>query len=228
MIDIRSKLDHVWEKPDFDSFFSQFSTKKPLKIKKGNTVFYEGEETGKVFYLKSGFVKLFQSAEDGHEPVVYLYGPGSLLGLRALTAKDDIHWHTCETLTDCEVISMNAIEYKEILSKNPEHLIDLLYLFIQRLNYTERRLFGFVTAETTTRVCAFLYDCALRFGVKKGAKTLIPVPLTHQLISEFVGAARESITISMNKLVKQGVITHARGEVTVLDEKKLKFHAKIS
>ncbi len=228
MSTLRKRLDAVWESPDLDAFFKKYSLKKPIRIKKGNNIFYEGEETTRLFYIKKGFIKLYQSAEDGHEPVVYLYGPQSLLGLRALTAKDQAYWHTCEALTDCEVVAITTDEYKDVLAAHPEYMIDLLQMFIQRLNYTERRLFGFVTAETTTRVSAFLYDCMLRFGIKKGNKTLIPVPLTHQLISEFVGAARESITISMNKLVKQGVITHARGEVSVLDGQKLKVLAGIN
>lgn len=228
MTDLRKRLDRVWDSPDFNSFFEKHKDLKVRKIKKGDTIFYQGDETNKITYLKSGFVKLFQSAEDGREPVVYLYGPESILGLRALTSEGKSYWHSSEALTDCEVISMSSDSYKDILSEKPEYLVDLLYLFIQRLNYTERRLYGFITAETTTRVCAFLYDCMLRFGTKKGDKTLIPVPLTHQLISEFVGAARESITISMNKLVKDGIVTHARGEVTILNPEKLKSHARIS
>lgn len=228
MKDLRKRLDAVWETPDFNSFFEKQKNLKVRKIKKSDTIFYQGDETNRITYIKSGFVKLFQSAEDGREPVVYLYGPDSILGLRALTSEERSYWHSSEALTDCEIVSMSADEYKDILAQHPEYLVDLLYLFIQRLNYTERRLYGFVTAETTTRVCAFLYDCMLRFGIKKGKKIEIPIPLTHQLISEFVGAARESITISLNKLVKQGVITHARGEVVVLNKQKLKSLARIN
>ncbi len=228
MPSLRNRLDNFWETPDFSSFFTKFTKQKPRKIKKGNTIFYQGDETNRLTYIKKGFVKLYQTAEDGREPVVYLYGPQSILGLRALTSEDHAYWHSSEALTDCEVITINAEEYKDILSVNPEYIIDLLYLFIQRLNYTERRLYGFITAETTSRVASFLYDCMLRFGEKKGGKVNIPIPLTHQLISEFVGSARESVTVALNKLVKQGIITHSRGEITIINKSKLKEKAKLS
>lgn len=227
MSTLLKRLENIWESPDFNTFFKNYAKKSPRKVKKGDTLFYQGDETGKVFFLKKGFVKLFQMSEDGHEPVIYLYGPESLLGLRALTAKDPSHWHTCEAITDCEVVIMSAEEYRKILSDNPEYIIDLLYSYIQRLNYTERRLYGFVTAETVSRVAAFLYDSMLRFGEKKEKAVLIPIPLTHQLVSEFVGSARESVTIALNKLVKENVITHTRGSITVLSTDRLKTHAGI-
>lgn len=222
---LQNRLDNIWEEPSFESFFATYVKRAPLKIKKGNTLFYQGEETNKITYIKRGFVKLFQTAEDGHEPVAYLYGSKSILGLRSLTSKDHTYWHSAEALTDIEVINISAEEYKKALVLHPEYIIDLLYSFIQRLNYTERRLYGFVTAETTTRVAAFLYDCMFRFGEKKNGTVLIPIPLTHQLISEFVGSARESVTISLNKIVKENIITHSRGNITVLSAAKLKKHA---
>jgi CRP-like cAMP-binding protein len=228
MSPLRNRIDNFSQAPDFDSFFAGFVKKPPRKIKKGGTIFYQGDETNRLFYLKKGFVKLFQTAEDGHEPVVYLYGPKSILGLRALTSKDHTFWHTCEALTDCELIPVSAEEYKEALVSQPESIVDLLYLFIQRLNYTERRLYGFITAETTSRVAAFLYDCVLRFGEKKNGKVAIPIPLTHQLVAEFVGSARESVTIALNKLIKNGVIAHTRGNISVLNLSKLKKQAGAS
>lgn len=228
MSKLQQRLDAVWDKPDFNSFFKELVKRPIRKIKKGDTLFYQGDETNKLTYIKSGYVKLFQTAEDGHEPVVYLYGPHTILGLRALTPKDHTYWHSSEALTDCEIISVPVEEYKAILVSHPEYIVDLLYLFIQRLNYTERRLYGFVAAETTTRVASFLYDCALRFGEKEGSEILIPIPLTHQVISEFVGSARESVTISLNKLEKEGVIAHTRGSVTILNLSKLQKQAGIN
>lgn len=228
MSSLQNRLDHIWEAPDFDSFFKSFAKTPIRKIKKSGTLFFQGDESNKIMYLKSGFVKLFQTTEDGREPVVYLYGPGSILGLRALTSQDHVYWHGSETLTDCEIVIMKTEQYKEILSSHPEYIVDLLYLFIQRLNYTERRLYGFITAEITTRVAAFLYDCALRFGQEKTGKISIPIPLTHQLVAEFVGSARESVTIALNKLVKNGDVVYARGEISVLNMEKLKETAKIS
>lgn len=224
---LRARIDHVWEAPDLDSFFKQFKKIQSKKIKKGGIIFYQGDETNKITYIKKGFVKLFQTAEDGREPVVYLYGPGSILGLRALTSADHTYWHSSEALSDCEVVSLQVEEYKEILSKNPENIVDLLYLFIQRLNYTERRLYGFVTAETIARVAAFLYDCTLRFGIKKNGTINIPIPLTHQVIAEFVGSARESVTISLNKLIKENVLMHTRGSIVITNEKKLKRYSNV-
>ena len=224
---LRKRLDRLWDQPDFSSFFEQFSKRAPIKIKKGNIIFYEGDIPGKLYFIKSGFVKLYRMSAEGRSTIIYLYGPNSMLALRALTTKEKRLKHTAEAITDAEIITISENEYLDAVTQNPEYLTDLLYLFIDRLNYTERKLEGFILTDTTARVASFLYDIVERFGDIKKQKTELPLPLTHQTIAEFVGAFRETVTIAINRLRKDGVLEDARGKITILNLKKLKDQALV-
>ena len=70
-------------------------------------------------------------------------------------------------------------------------------------------------------------DCTFRFGEKKGKVVIIPLPLTHQRISEFVGAFRETVTIAIKKLTKERVISVDKSIISVLNFKKLEKFSKI-
>ena len=229
---LHERLSKIWEKPDFVSFFEKVVKKKPHFVKKGTVLFNYGDETGKLFFIKDGFVKMYRLSEDGRETIIYLYGPGNMLGVRALTSSDEAYSHTAEALTDMQIIAISRKEYLEILASNPEYIIDLLHIFISRLNYTERRLEGFITTDTTTRVANFLSDIARRFCkkdfyAKTNKKITLPVKLTHQRISEFVGSVRETVTEAMAKLEKEKILETKNGKITILNLKKLDDYASI-
>ena len=219
---LSDRLKNIWVAPDFSSFFKKYAKRPSLLIKSGKTIFYEGDEPGKLYFIKKGFVKLYRISPEGRSTIIYLYGPGSLLAVRALTSRDKQLRHTAEAMTDVEVIAISEKDYLDTLSNNPEYLVDLLHVFIDRLNYTERKLEGFILTDTTARVASFLYDLVVRFGTKKNGKIELPLLLTHQTIAEFVGAFRETVTIAMNRLRKDEVLEDKRGKITILSVVKLK------
>lgn len=214
------RLSTIWQKPDFKTFFEKYSKKKSVLIKKNTIIFNDGQLLDNIYYIKTGFVKLYRLSENGRESTIYLYGPGQILGIRALTSEDESAKHYAESITDLKIVTLSRKEYLEIVKENPQYLIDLLHVFIDRLNYTERKLEGFILTDNTARVASFLLDCMTRF-CKNGDKVL-PIPLTHQRIAEFVGSFRETVTVSLNKLEKEKVLKMEKGKVTILDTKKLK------
>ena len=225
---LKKRLEHIWLPPDFSSFFSKYTKRSPLKIKAGKTIFHEGDIPDKLYFVKSGFVKMYRMSPEGRSTIIYLYGPGSILAIRALTMPDKELKHTAEAITDVEIMTMPEKDYIEALVSNPEYIVDLLSVFIDRLNYTERKLEGFILTDSTARVASFLYDLTQRFGKPVGGgKLMIPLPLTHQTIAEFVGAFRETVTVAANRLTKDGVIESKRGKMTILSLEKLKKQALI-
>lgn len=219
---LTSRLEKIWEAPNLYSFFKKYSKQKPHLVKKGTVLFNSGDPLSGIYFIKSGFIKLYRVSDDGRDTVIYLTGSGNLLGLRALISKDARAHHYTEALTDCQIINMTREELFQILSAHPEHLVDLGYAFIERLNHAERRVEGFISSDTKERIANFLLDITLRFGKKSGNNILLPLPLTHQRIAEFVGAYRETVTLAVNELEEMGVIKNQRGKITIINLNKLK------
>lgn len=224
---LSARLHSLWREPDFFSFFEKYSKRPARKYKKGSALFYEGDIPNKIYFIKKGYVKLFRISEKGRDAAIYLYGPGSILGVRAIVSKEGVFRYSTEALTDCAINLLSREEYLKILSENPEYIIDLMHMFIQRLNNAERKLEGFILTDTAARIANFLVDCAKRFGEKKGKDTVLPLPLTHQKIGDFVGAFRETATIAINKLEKEKILTIKRGVVTIHNLKKLENKTQI-
>lgn len=218
---LRKRLEKIWQPPNFIAFFEKFTKRTPHAIKKATVLFNEGDPLERLYCIKEGFVKLYRLSAEGRETTAYLFGPGNVLGLRANTSKDGAAKHNAEALTDLTILTMSRNEYFDALSKHPEFVIDLAYMFMLRLNYTEKRLEGFIAADTTSRIANFFSDCAVRFGKTKNGKVVLPLKLSHQRIAEFVGALRETVTISLQKLEKEKIIKNEKGSVIILNLKKL-------
>lgn len=217
---LAQRLQKIWEPPNFTSFFEKFAKRPPLSIKKGNMIFYEGDQPDRIYFIKEGYVKLSHLSEEGKDTIIYLYGPGSVLGVRALTSRDQCLKHSAEALTDVKIVTLPRQECFRILTEHPEYLVDLLHIFIDRLNYTERKLEGFITTDTIARVASFLTECVRRFSA-------LSLPLTHQRIAEFIGSARETVTVALHGLEKEGVLRMQRGKIVILNQKKLIDYATL-
>lgn len=218
---LKDRLSKIWQPADFNSFFEKFVKKSAHLVKKGTIIFNEGDPLDRLYFIKKGFVKLYRLSEEGRESTIYLYGPGSILGVRALTSEDKSAKHFAEAITDLEINTIERNQYLEILAEEPQYILDLLHIFISRLNYTERKLEGFILTDTTARVAYFLSDCVKRFGEKKDGRIELPLALTHQRIAEFVGSFRETVTITIQGLEKEGVLSIKKGKVIILNLDKL-------
>lgn len=226
---LKKRLENIWQTPDFTRFFHNVVKKNPRLIKKGSVLFNFGDPLNCIYYIQEGFVKLYRLSDEGRETTIYLYGPGNILGIRALTSEDETAKHYAEAITDLKMVTITRKEYLDILGSNPEYILDLTHTFMQRLNYTERKLEGFISQDAVTRVAIFLDDVIKRFYTgDKQSIIRLPLKLTHQRIAEFVGSFRETVTLALHKLEDLKIIKMKRSEVIVLDPLKLEKMAQIS
>lgn len=68
--------------------------------------------------------------------------------------------------------------------------------------------------EVDERLARWLLMSADRIGSNS-------VPLTHEFLAQMLGTRRSSVTVAAGMLEKAGLITHSRGDVEIIDRKKL-------
>ena len=81
-----------------------------------------------------------------------------------------------------------------------------------------RILFG----NSLVRISSAIYIMGKRFGRRTAdGKYLVEIKLTHQDIASLSGISRETASIAIKKLERDGVITQKRGHLLVNDIRKL-------
>jgi CRP-like cAMP-binding protein len=85
------------------------------------------------------------------------------------------------------------------------------------LDYQDR-LQSFALDKTPERVVHSLLRFAVRLGTRTEDGSIKIPPLTHQVISEYVGTSREIVTFQMNRLRQKGYLRYSRKGIYVFAE----------
>lgn len=82
---------------------------------------------------------------------------------------------------------------------------------LERLMQRSRSLAAYATIESVRslddRLIALFWHLAERHGRRRADGVLVPLPLTHQILAELVGARRPSVTVALKRLDEAGRVS---------------------
>jgi CRP/FNR family transcriptional regulator len=85
----------------------------------------------------------------------------------------------------------------------------------QRLDHAERRLADFALNAIPARLDSLLADFSVRYGVSEPEGVLIDIPLPHREIASIVGSTRESVTVRLNAMRREGTIAFVKRRILI-------------
>jgi CRP/FNR family cyclic AMP-dependent transcriptional regulator len=188
--------------------------KSVMDFRKGQTIFDENQPSRGLHLVVQGRVKVAIPLDDGCQTVVDIFttddffGESSLLG----SAKN---MERAVALDNCTLMSWTAAEIEEQVEKQPRLGIALLQMLVKRNLDYEERLQSFALDKTPERVVRTLLRFSDRLGTRTDDGSVKIPPLTHQVISEYVGTSREIVTFQMNQLRQKGYLRYSRKAIQV-------------
>lgn len=127
-----------------------------------------------------------------------------------------------ESMTAAELWRIEREQFLEFVRNKPEILFELTRRMLERLLGLMRRMEHLVFGNAHSKVASILLICAERFGKKIGKDTVLDVPLTHNDIATLVGMTRETVSIEMKKMEKEGIIGYLRRMIIIKNMRRLK------
>ena len=182
--------------------------------RKGQVIYDESAASRGLHLVVQGRVKVAIPLDDGTQTVIDIFttddffGEGSLLG----PGRSKERAIALDSLT---LMSWSHSEIEEQVEKQPRLGIALLQMLVKRALDYEERLQSFALHKTPERVVRSLLRFAERLGSPGDDGSVRIPPLTHQVISEYVGTSREIITFQMNYLRQKGLLRYSRKGIQV-------------
>lgn len=200
----------------------EFFSKYPLKkYKKGQILFEPNDDFGGVYFVKSGYLRVYDVAKDGKESGIQLFKP--LYYLSLISAKTGIkNRHYIETMTPVEAWFMPKADFEKVISSNTELYKDVCNALMEKFLDMTTYISQLVSGDANTKVSGLIYSMAEEFGVSKGKEVTIKFKITHKLIATLTGLTRETVTLQMLKLEEEGLIDNDKRQIVVMDMKVLK------
>jgi CRP-like cAMP-binding protein len=188
--------------------------------KTGETIIQPGEKIEYIYFLESGYVSQQVISENGEDFILNIFRSGSYFPISlALQGIENEYFY--ESLTPITVKKAPIKNVLQFLKNNPAAMEELLLRLSSGLNMLANKTEALIFGDAGRKVAATLYFTAQRFGKANKLKTIIDFPLTHKRIAAMTGITRETASIEMSKLKKQGIVTYKGKQVTILNMKNL-------
>lgn len=166
-----------------------------------------------VYFPLAGFISLV-TPMDGHQPLeVGLIGNEGMLGATLALGVVDAPMKAVVQGSG-SALRMPAAQFQHELRNNPSMLSTLnryLYVLVTQLSQTAACTHFHMTKPRLARWLLMTHDRAHADHFH----------LTQEYLADMLGVRRSSITIAAGKLQQQKLISYIRGEINILDRKKL-------
>ena len=182
--------------------------------RKGQIIFDEHQPSKGLHLVVQGRVKVTMALDDGTQTVVDIFTTDDFFGESSLLGSAH-HAERAMALDNVTLMSWSGQEIEEQVERQPRLGIALVQMLVKRgLDY-EERLQSFALDKTPERVIRALLRFAERLGTRMEDGSIKIPPLTHQVISEYVGTSREIVTFQMNHLRQKGFLRYSRKGIQV-------------
>jgi CRP-like cAMP-binding protein len=177
-------------------------------------ILLENDWGGSVYFILDGWVKIRTYDRSGKEVTLNIVGKGEIVGEMA-ALEESPRSTDAITLTTATISSIPAQDFVNLLKSEPLAGIRLSQLMAKRLRQLNRRL-RLREADSLSRVADTLLFLAEGQGEKSGQGAIIP-NLPHRELSSISGLARETVTRSLTKLEKKGLIQRQQESLCIPD-----------
>lgn len=183
-------------------------------FKAGEYVFWEGDAPGYFYILVEGRIKVLKHSSSGKEVIIAFFDPGEMFGEVAVF-EDKPYPASAQAATDTRVLAIRKGDFLKLLSSHPQVALVIINILGGRLRESQGRLRDLATERAQQRLARTLLALSAKLG-----STL---PFTRQEIADMAGTTTETAIRLMSRLREGQIISSTRGEITILDEAKLRL-----
>ncbi len=183
------------------------SSSKLLEVRRRHFAYQAGDLADALYAIVSGRIKLCRiEADTGREAVIDILPEGSLFGESALYSAAGQRANSALAYENSQLLRIPVTDFKRGMAEEDVLHDYTLRLMGQRLDHAERRLADFALNAIPARLDSLLVDFSTRYGVPEAEGVLIDIPLPHREIASIVGSTRESVTVRLNEMRREGTI----------------------
>jgi len=191
-----------------------------VKLRKGQSLFKEGDDGDHLFIVSNGKVKLGTKSPDGRENLLMILGPGDMFGDLSLFDSGP-RTATATAVTDTKLLSLGQDKVIPWIKEHPEVSLHLLARLASRLRRTNEVVGDLVFSDVPGRVAKALIDLGVKFGEKREEGLFVNHDLTQEELAQLVGASRETVNKALADFAQRGWLRLEARSVMILDYERM-------
>jgi CRP/FNR family transcriptional regulator len=184
-----------------------------VHFKPNATVFAQEEVATSVYNLLEGVMRLYKLLPDGRRQIVRFALPGDFLGMAA----GDRHGFSADAVGTVVVCRFARNSFARFIEHRPNVLRRINAFAASELSQARDQMVLLGRRSAEERIAAFLIDWRARLLRLGPAAEEVPLPMGRQDIADYLGLTIETVSRTLTKLERDGVIEILPGGVRLKD-----------
>ena len=191
--------------------------KNLIPHRRGQILYYEGTKPLGIFCVNAGVIKVYKTASNGKEQILYLAKAGDFLGYSALLGEEN-YTSSAMIIEDAKICFIPREAFLGSMMKNAEFFKRITKQICHELGVMEEKLTDASQNSIRERLALLLLQLANTYGVDGGGYQRINLLLTREELAGMVGTATESVIRLLSEFKKDGLI-ELEGKKILLKDK---------
>ena len=180
-----------------------------LEYAKGQVIYGQSQPSGNIYLVIDGKVKVCRLADNGSQVLVDIYRADEFFGESAFLdgiPRDE----QAVAIEHTKAMTWSTDQIEDLMLQRPRLALAFLQLLVQRSAESGRRIESFSVDNISRRLARSLIHFSQRLGETAEDGSVHMMPLTHELMSQYLGTSREIVTHHMNLFRRQGYLRYSR------------------
>lgn len=179
-------------------------TAREIEFKPGERLIPLGQPPQRLLVLTDGLVKLVGVSANGHERILYVHRPGDLVGPSVLLDRFDQDYEA-QAMSPGRALAVSRRDLLILGRSHPAIILTLAKEVSRHLATMTERMMTATSSEVPVRLSQLLLEFAHRDGTRA---EFVPLsyPLTHEAMSQIVGASRPHTSTVLRDLEELGAV----------------------
>ncbi len=193
--------------------------------KRHETLFRAGDPMGSFFKIRKGIVAVSRALDDGRRQIVAVRAPGDCVGY---LDSDGTYAFEGEALTDVEACAFDRRGFDAFAADHPDLAAAVTEALSSALRQTGQAMLVLGQLKSTERVAHFLCEIDALYRDRHIGGMPLVLHMSRGEIGDYLGLTIETVSRSMGKLKKRGLIGLIGSDgVVVLEGAKLREVGKV-
>jgi CRP/FNR family transcriptional regulator, cyclic AMP receptor protein len=204
-----------------DELQKMISFTKKKSITKGSHVFFKDEPLNSVYFIEKGIVKIYKTDINGKEQIVSLLKEGDMFPHIGFF-QSRTYPANALVVEDASFVYLSTSHLQEMVLHYPEVSIKLFRVMEEKIIELQSSLEAQVLNNAYDQVVKLLLRLQHAHGVlQQDGGYMLPIHITQNEIAQMIGAARETVSRSLSKMRKKGLIADSNEGYLLLNVEAL-------
>ena len=206
---------HLFNQMQPEDIRTLAATSRVESFKRGDSIYLPQDRANEVLLLVSGRIKICHLTPEGKQSILVFIEPGEVFGELCLFDYD-FREEYAEATENSRVIFLPRKFLSEYMDSHSHMMRAFSKLLGERRLRIEKRLRNLLFHSNRERLIFLLIELLEQYGQEADGAVELKIKLSHQEMANIIGSTRETVTVVLGELQKEGILEIARRRVKIL------------